>query len=51
MEETPRAVVTAESRVYEEEEVVDDRGNTVTSPSIRGMDTMMPIMQEVTRDE
>lgn len=44
MEETLRAVVAAGLRVYEEEEVVDDRGTTVASPSIRGMDTMMPIM-------
>lgn len=45
--EIPKALVSAELRAYEVEEIVVDRGNTVTSPSIRGMENMIPIMPQV----
>lgn len=46
MIETPKALVWGGLRAYEVEEVVIDSGDTV-SPSIRGMETKIPIMLDL----
>lgn len=51
MVETLKALVSAETKVYEVEKVVDSRNSTVTNPSNRGTNAIMPMIRKISRNE